>query len=763
MAREILSSAVPAVLCFVIIGIALAVRKGTWQGFPTQKKFFKGRSLWLWLLPVFLSAGVMRAQQAKRLCEKELALELDGTTTALQGKVLEIREQDKWTVMILECDGRTDMELKRLQVYLEQPETAPRIGNKIRVRGECMSFAEARNPGEFDYRLYYRSLKLNYRMFAKSCEIVDGSYNRYRESLQRTAVWAAERLELLTASDGGNKDAGIFRAMLLGDKAGLSENIRHMYQKNGIAHLLAVSGLHLSLVSFAAYGILRRLGAGYGAAGIAGGAVLFSYALLTGASPSVVRALIMVLCGFLAAYLGRTYDLLSALALAALCMLWDSPYLICQAGVQLSFGAIMGIGGLAPCLYCDESRLGQGFAVSVGMQMMTLPVVLYHFFQYPLYGVFLNLVVVPVVGIVIASGAAGIAVGGFNLAAGRFAIGSGCGVLRWYEWCCTAFEQLPGSNIIWGRPDFWQIGIYYGILLSAVWLFKGSRRMAAAYFMAVLLLWVTPPGGLEVTFLDVGQGDGICLRTRETTIFVDGGSSDEKKLGESKIEPFLKSCGIGYVDYWVVSHGDQDHISGLLYLMEEGDIAISNLIMPGAGQGDEVYEKLAAMARKRGGKIFWMEENDSLQAGALTVKCLYPQSAIIFGERDRNEHSLVLQVDYGDFCMLLTGDMSGDGENRLMDTMQMPDISVLKAAHHGSRYSTGARWLEQIKPEWAVISCGQDNRYGHPHKETVERLEEKNTEIFQTDMDGAVILNTDGKSTDWSTWLVRASGKAADE
>lgn len=758
MVREILASAVPAVLCFVTIGIALAVWKGAWQGFSSQKRFFKGRSLWLWLLPVFLLGGMMRAQQAKGECERELSLGLDGRTVTLQGEVLEIREQDKWTVVILECDKRTGAELKRIQVYLEPPEAASGIGSTIQVRGECRSFEKARNPGEFDYGLYYRSLKLNYRMFAKSCEIVDGSCSRYRESLRRTAVWAADQLQLLTAPDGEKGRAGIFRAMLLGDKTGLSENIRHMYQKNGIAHLLAVSGLHLSLVSLAAYGILRRLGAGYGAAGIAGGAVLLSYTLLTGASPSVVRALIMVLCGFLAAYLGRTYDLLSALGLAAFCMLWDSPYLICQAGVQLSFGAIVGIGGLAPCLYRDESKLVQGFAVSVGMQMMTLPMVLYHFFQYPLYGIFLNLLVVPVVGIVIASGAAGIAAGALNLAAGRFAIGSGCAVLQWYEWCCGVFERLPGSNILWGRPDFGQIGVYYGVILSAVWLFKGGRRMAAAFFVAVLLLWVRPPGGLEVTFLDVGQGDGICLRTGETTIFVDGGSSDEKKLGENRIEPFLKSSGIGHVDYWVVSHGDQDHISGLLYLMEEGDIAISNLIMPGAGQGDEVYEKLAAMARKRGGKIFWMEENDSLQAGALTVKCLYPQSGIISGKSDRNEHSLVLQVDYGEFCMLLTGDMSGDGENRLMDTMQMPDISVLKAAHHGSRYSTGSRWLEQVKPEWAVISCGRDNRYGHPHKETVERLEEKNVEIFETDMDGAVILNTDGKTIRWRTWLVRTSG-----
>lgn len=828
---EILAAAALAVLCFGLIGIAFAVKKSTGQGFSLHEKFWKGRSLWLWLLPVFLSAGMMRAQRVKNLSEDELALGLDGRTVALQGTVLELREQDKWIVMVLECGRQEEMAPRRIQVYLESPAAEPdssavkslsgglpAIGNQVQVIGECASFEEARNPGEFDYRLYYRSLKLNYRMFAKSCKIVDKRYDRYREGLRRCAVWAADRLELLTmgrtgagavgteaagAETASAKNAGVFRAMLLGDKSGLPEDIRDLYQKNGIAHLLAVSGLHLSLVSLAAYGVLRKLGAGYGMAGLAGGAVLCSYALLTGASPSVIRALIMVLCGFWAAYLGRTYDLLSALGLSALCLLWDSPYLLCQAGVQLSFGAIIGIGGLAVRLYRDgaetweeaeklgesekeektgkpgKSGISQGFAVSAGMQMMTLPVILYHFFQYPLYGVFLNLLVVPLVGIVIASGAAGIAAGSISMAAGRFAIGSGCAVLGWYEWCCMTFERLPGSNIIWGRPEFWQIGAYYGILLSAVWIFKGSgRKVAVSFFAAVLMLVVVPPGGLEVAFLDVGQGDGICLRTRQVTVFVDGGSSDEKKLGESRMEPFLKSRGIRTVDYWMVSHGDQDHISGLIYLLQEGDIAISNLILPAAGFGDKVYERLETMAQLRGCTVAWMEKGDCLQAGRLRIMCLYPDSVIhpsempiqdktampqmtemqLPVETDRNEHSLVLQVDYEQFHMLLTGDMSGEGEEKLMEVMQaeaaqLPDIQVLKAAHHGSRFSTTSRWLETVSPEWAVISCGRENRYGHPHPETMERLEEKDVSVFETDRDGAVILRTNGKTIRFNTWL----------
>lgn len=330
-----------------------------------RRQVFWGRSLGVRLLPFMIILGLVRGlcEEQTVLAEQGLLLEESGTYAV--GTVCGITEKESWTVLLLKNVQTEKGKLRYLQVYaersekeypsekrdsraadrLQQPEqNGFRIGEVVRVWGEFAPFQTASNPGEFDYAAYYRGQKLVWRVFARTVQRIDGNGLRILYApaniIRYFRAWAAERLKLLA----GETDGSIFAAMLLGDRTGMPEEIRELYQKNGIAHLLAVSGLHLSLVSMAAYGLLRKAGAGYGKSAVAGSLILLIYSVLTGASPSVIRAFIMTLCGFLAAYLGRTYDLLSAMGLSALMLLWHSPYLIDQAGVQLSFAAIGGIG-----------------------------------------------------------------------------------------------------------------------------------------------------------------------------------------------------------------------------------------------------------------------------------------------------------------------------------------------------------------------------------------------------------------------------------
>ncbi len=754
--------------------------------------------LWTCMILAFCCAGFWRGTWAAEWCHREQQLNLDKTWQKVEGRVISIREGGEYQILVLEkcvCvfrqkreegDGKAGEQLERILIYLDFQTGCPRIGNRIQAEGEMLRFSEARNPGEFDYEQYYRSQKLNYRMFADSWRNLDEKYSLAGEFLRWCSNYAGQVLEQIAKPE----DAGIFQAAILGKKDQLDREIQKLYQKSGIAHLLAISGLHLSLVSAAAYGVLRRMGAGYGKAGIAGSLLLTAYAVMTGASPSVVRALIMAVCGFLASYLGRSYDLLSALGLSALLLLWDSPYRLCQSGVQLSFGAVAGIGIMAEILAAEDSKnlmIWRVLAASGGMQLVTLPIVLYHFFQFPLYGIFLNLLVVPLMGIVVASGTAGILLGSFSLSMGRFAAGSGHAVLKLYEYLCRLWECLPYSCLILGQPTAWQLMACFGVMGAALCMakYKWWRRSAILVAASFLILLPLPLKGLEVTFLDVGQGDGICLRTRTKTVLVDGGSTDQKRLGENRLEPFLKSKGISVVDYAVVSHGDQDHISGLLYLLEEGEVPVRHLVLPAAGQGDEVYDRLEKLARKQRGEVLWMKRGDRIFLGKLSICCLYPEKPDSGGAwrpaEDRNEHSLVLRVDYGDFHMLLTGDMSREGEARLMELehmeaemelehmdaedMDAEDMDaedmyetglaatqILKVAHHGSRYSTTKEWLDEIRPVWAVISCGENNRYGHPGEEVLENLAERKVQVFETYKSGAVSVRTDGRQAWWKLW-----------
>ncbi len=782
-----------------------------------------GKGLCYWLLPVFFVLGMGRAWSEQAVCAREQALGLEGQPAVIFGTLRAVEEKENsWMLELEGCRaaaedgaGMPDAagepgRLRRLVVYVGQEYTpqvkALRLGNVLRVQGEPERMEPARNPGQFDYGAYYRSQKVLYRMFADQMTVERTSVRRGQEFLRQLS----DELKGVLDKIAKPKDAGIYRAVLFGDKAFLDEGIRQLYQSQGIAHLLAISGLHLSLFSAVIYGSLRRLGLGYGKAGLAGSAVLLGYSLMAGASPSVIRAWIMMSCAFGAACLGRTYDLLSALGLAAVCLLWDSPYLCGQAGFLLSFGALLGIGAAAPCLGswleggsgqtalpgdAEENggkrpdhgptdsnaaqwrqRLVSAVAAGLGVQLVTTPVILYYFYQIPVWGLFLNLMVVPLMGIVVISGGAGVLAGCFSLRAGAFALGSGSWMLAIYEDLCRGFARLPASTLVTGRPRWWQLAVYYGLLTGAlVFLKNGACRggkvagslagmerslpgRMALVAVGVLLLSVVllplPVRGLQVTFLDVGQGDGICLRTSRHTVLVDGGSTDEKELARYRLEPFLKSQAETEVDYAIVSHGDADHINGLEGLMESGEIQIRRLILPASGREDPAYEGLLRMAEVQGGELLYMKQGDQLRLGKLILTCIYPDAA---ARQDRNEQSLVLRADYGAFHLLLTGDMTTSGEEAILQDSrlreQLSGIQILKVAHHGSDTSTGDAWAKALAPRWAVVSYGMGNRYGHPKAEVLKRLENIGARIFETGKQGAVTVWTDGKRVGWRTML----------
>lgn len=733
------------------------------------------------LLPVlflFLGYGRMMGESARLLSFDTAIQEMKGTAK-LSGKVKQILDRKDGAVLTV-----SDIQLygKRkygkdlgILVYLDGDGAAQMLregicpGMTVKVQGSLEPFAKARNPGEFNFALYYRSLKLNGRMFGENIKAYGASYSPYLGLLWRIRRYGERCLERV--SDPG--DEGIFKAAILGVKDSLDAEVRDLYQKNGIAHLLAISGLHLSIVGMAVYRLLRKIGAGYGAAGIGGTVLIVSYGILTGGSSSVVRAVMMLLSGFLAEYLGRTYDLLSAMYLSLLLLSWSAPYLLTQGGFQLSFGAIASIGLAAPCLENwiePKSAFGKTVIMSVSIQLVTAPVILYHFFQLPLYGLILNLLVIPLMSIVICSGIGGIALCNVWAAAGNAAIGSGHYVLMLFDRLCRWFSLLPHYSLILGRPGWKQILIYYSIMCCFLW--AGGRvkrkkeiricrtaRWISLSLLAGICIWILSPvpvSGLEVTFLDVGQGDGIVLRTRNQTILVDGGSSSEKELGEYRLEPFLKSKGISRISYAFVSHGDSDHISGLVYLLTScPDLHVDHLVLSCLGKGDKADDKLRELMKEQGGEVWELAKGDQLKLGDLTLNCIYPGREDPY--EDRNEQSEVIKVGFGKFHLLLTGDMSEDGEKRILEEQNktgfnLKDIQVLKVAHHGSITASSQAFLEAVAPKWAVISYEEGNSYGHPHKEVVDRLKALGVRIFGTGENGAVTLKTDGVKISWKLY-----------
>lgn len=783
--------------------------------------------MWLPVFLLFVLLGMGRAGDTKQKWEarERVCMEMAGVYSELQGRVSAVEESEGKVQITLEenvvrplaggGEGRSFSMSRQIPCVLvswktDATEDMPddrdfKIGSNVTVRGKLELFARARNPGEFDSRNYYRGQGVDCRMYGEEVEISGGEVSPLPELLRQIREKAKQNIMRSAAAE----DAGIFSAAVLGDKKALDSEIRDLYQKNGIAHLLAISGLHLSIIGMGGYKLLRKAGLGYKGAGLAGAAFIFCYGAMTGGSPSVVRAVVMMSTGFLASYLGRTYDLLSALSLALLMLVWETPELLTQGGVQLSFGAVFAVGGVLPVI---QDYLGKGrkilgaLAVSAAIQLVTLPVILWDFFQFPVYGIFLNLLVIPLMGGVICSGIGTALLGGISYKAGALAAGTGHYILRFYEWLCHGTERLPYHMLVMGRPAAAAVILYYMVLLVALMGMKraGGKRDGAenekeevkgkngrierekvkggiegdeksemaekshpiwlrtALFFSICvflpcILMPRPVEGMEILFLDVGQGDGILLRSGRGAMLIDGGSTSEKKLGEYRLEPCLKSCGVSVIEYAFVSHGDLDHISGVHYLLEScEEIEIRNLLLPCQGREDDALLSLAELARDRGTKVSLIEAGESFYMEGIGVTCLYPGISDL--PADKNEESEVLKVDYGNCHILFTGDMSGEGELRLLSAFsEKPDvlseIQILKTAHHGSRFSSGETFLDALGVKWAVISYADGNSYGHPHKEVLERLGDRSVKIYGTAERGAITMKTDGKRVRWKAFL----------
>ena len=262
-----------------------------------------------------------------------------------------------------------------------------------------------------------------------------------------------------------------------------------------------------------------------------------------------------------------------------------------------------------------------------------------------------------------------------------------------------------------------------------------------------------PRDEIQAAVLDVGQGDCIHIRGPSADILIDGGSSDVSDPWTYRIGPWILSRAADCLDYVFVTHGDQDHINGIREMLTDQafGVEVRNLVLPPREYHDEMLEELALTAAQNGTAVLLMEPGGQVTDGGLTVRCLAPSPDETL--EPGNEASLVLEAVYGDFRMLLTGDVEGRGEEALVKSGSLESCSVLKAAHHGSENSGSEEFLEIVQPVVSVISAGRGNRYGHPHAETVRRLEHIGSRIYSTQENGALVIRTDGRRM-WITGTV---------
>ncbi len=674
------------------------------------------------------------------------------------------------------------------------------LGSEVTVSGIFAPFEGATNPGQFDYRAYYRSIDTAGTLLKTEVLEQGQEYSRLLELLYGLRLYWRNRLYAVFPE----REASVMCTMLLGEKQGLDADLKELYRRNGIIHILSISGLHITLIGMGIYRLLKFLRLKNSLSALMGGAIVLLYGLLTGMSVSACRAIIMYLIRMAGIALGRTYDMLTALGIAAAGLLLYRPYYLTHAGFLLSFSAIVGIGCLYPALAAEGESApaaqkyienpyrralfalltasGETFKQSllggISITLLTLPVQLWFYYEIPTYSVFINLLVLPLMGILMFMGFFVMLLPGTGILGTVPYL-----ILTGYEKLCTFMDTLPGHCIVAGRPAVWKLVVYYVCLAGVIRLSgrgRDERSPGSAHSntgvligvnvsvrdampgdavrrafrlrplilaLAAWLLLMHPFHRERVTFLDVGQGECIVVQTEGQVYVVDCGSSSEKGVGTQILIPYLKYEGLNRIDALVLTHADEDHTNGAVDVFacaEQEGVRIGAVMIPADVAEEERFAALFAeqnIADALSG-VPVISLSEGMKTGpAEEILCLRP-GAGKWGSGG-NEASLCLYVHIGEMTLLLTGDVEGEGERELMEVLDrygINRVNCLKIAHHGSKNATSEEFLDSLGADLAVISCGRNNPYGHPHEETLQRLAEHNIPIWKTPRDGAVTL-----------------------
>lgn len=685
-------------------------------------------------------------------------LSMDGKKICMTGVVNRKELREKGLALCVLSEG------KQYLVY-DSGKREVKIGNTIRIVGTFHLLETASNPGMFDARSYYQTRKIYGSIISNQITVKNRKTEYWKEGLHKLR----ERWEKVLLSRMGEETGGILAGILLGDKHIVEPEIRELYQKNGIAHLLAVSGLHVSFAGVIVYQFLRKRGFPFWICALAGISVLIPYAFMTGFSISARRAVMMYTIRMGAQVSGQAYDLLTSLIFSGTVLLCQNPMYLTDSGFLLSFGAMLAVWAGEEMIRSgkqrkEKQRFQKVWEVMVSglcIQVFTLPILLTTYYEFPLYAVFLNIWVIPAMSVLMGAGMTGSALCIICPGAADVPFQVVSWILFFYKWSCRMILQLPYARMITGKPDMWQILLYLFILWTIYW----KREHGKARHKVVMLIaaggillgrWQISVPCAEVTMIDVGQGEGVFVRSAGgMACLIDGGSTSEKELAKRILEPFLEYRGIDRLNYVFASHGDEDHIGGIREMLQrqETGVRIENLVLPDRKFWDDSLETLAETAKKNGTHVMNIRKEERIEGeNGFRIRCHGPSET--YRGQPGNAASMILEIDAQDFSMLCTGDLEGEGETLfLKEEKSEKQYSVLKIAHHGSGTGTTNAFLKKNKALLAVISAGRRNRYGHPAKETLDRLDRYGIPFLCTQNTGAITIRTDGKSMRISKFL----------
>ncbi|MBM6619232.1 DNA internalization-related competence protein ComEC/Rec2 [Bacillus suaedaesalsae] len=548
---------------------------------------------------------------------------------------------------------------------------------------------------------------------------------------------------------------GFIQALIFGERGLLEEDTLQSYQDLGLVHLLAISGMHVSLLCAFAYLLFVRIGLTKEKTIFTLMLILPIYVIVAGATPSVIRASIMTFLLLLKLRF-RNFPLaaLDLISLAFIMMVIANPYYIFQAGFQFSFIVTLAlILSSKTILQKYSSIFAQMLSSSVVAQVSSLPFVLFHFYQFSLLSIPLNIIYIPIITFIILPMSMMLFFTSMiSTRITNLIMPIANELLKLINQIAIFIANSDWQLLVLGRPGGIVIFLYTVFTIFTFLMWEKEQMSLRNTFIPLLLLlafhwcfpYISPKG--EITFIDVGQGDSILIELpfRKEVYLIDTGGmilyeqedwkkkKDPYSISKEVIIPYLKGKGIRKIDKLIITHADLDHAGESITLLE--NMEVSEVMLGELHEMSQLERQIMTTAKKEKVEVKRVKRGDEWTVSDSTFRVLSPDKTYV----NQNEGSIVLETFLGGRSWLFTGDIEKEAENNLIKNYPNLKTDVLKVAHHGSRTSTSEDVIKQLKPKVAIISVGVGNRYNHPNKEVLERLGENGVKVLRTDQLGAI-------------------------
>ncbi len=713
----------------------------------------------------------------------------------------------------LEENNRKFCVTGKIRVTVTGDEPVLSFGDRISFVASIKSIRNFKNPGGFDYKRFMAFKSVFGSSYAQGEKVTVISKSQGR-GIKRTISNVRCRISTFIEKEGGGNHQGVLKALIVGDRQQIPQALRDAFNRSGVGHLLAISGLHIGIVASVAFLIFSWMLSHFKLflfnAWVKKGAAILSfmpvlaYGLLSGMAPSTQRAVIMVGVFLMTFLFEREHDLMNTLALAAMLILIVHPPSVFSISFQLSFSAVLSIiyglakvkkrqaflsGGQKKSLFTGiTDRLFSFFLVSFFAIIGTLPLVMLYFNQASLIGIFANFLIIPIIGFIV------VPTGLFSVflypvsgeAASWFLYISGA-VLSKAISLVNLFSDLPFAAVKTVTPSYFEICCYYIMMWALLNLkkvrpetseieksdFTGktARILVAVVVLAIvgdICYWLNVRfrnTDLKVTVIDVGQGSSTLLELPGGyCILADGGGFYDNSvfdMGARVIAPFLWRKKIKTVDTLILSHPNSDHLNGLIYIARHFNV--KSVWTNGEKRNTLGYKKFMKIIKEENIDMPKFQDMSRIyKINGVALEILYPKKDFLDKRkkekwRDTNNNSLVVKADFGKYSFLLPGDIMESAERELVSIAGETLVcNVLIAPHHGSKSSSSCLFLDKVNPEYIIISSGWKNRFHFPHPSVLKRYADLGCKIFRTDINGAITMATGGHSLEIMPYITES-------